>query len=386
MTENNLEYDTYCILTHSDITGPAQNFYKYLKRQDVEEILLIEHHFAKRPDRKTVVTRYKNGTETKKETRDFSFAPNPLVRFKDFVCSYLYSAGETYDVVVGVGGFNAISALLLKWTGRADSAIFWTIDYVPNRFDNELLNRIYHTIDKVSVKYCDETWNLGARMETAREEHNGMTAEEYQPQKVVPIGIWPEDVPDTTEQFERPTLVFVGGLMEKQGIQLVIEAIPGIVEEIPEFNFLVMGSGPYENELKELVERYGVEEYVEFTGRVPDDVVYENLKKSHVGVAMYRKGGENFTYYTDPMKVKEYLSMGLPVLVTDVPYIAREIEERNAGKIVEYDVDSIRSSVVEILNNRERAEQYRRNAEEFSQEFTWQKVLDDALKLPEEGA
>jgi len=37
---------------------------------------------------------------------------------------------------------------------------------------------------------------------------------------------------------------------------------------------------------------------------------------------MYNPHNNPFTYYTDPGKVKAYLSAGVPVVITDLPYVA----------------------------------------------------------------
>ena len=52
--------------------------------------------------------------------------------------------------------------------------------------------------------------------------------------------------------------------------------------------------------------------------------------ESSVAVAPYAQTDETFTRYADPGKLKAYLAAGLPIVLTDVPPNARELERRRA--------------------------------------------------------
>ncbi|WP_431960010.1 glycosyltransferase family 4 protein [Actinacidiphila sp. bgisy160] len=68
---------------------------------------------------------------------------------------------------------------------------------------------------------------------------------------------------------DRPVVVCVSRLVPRKGQDTLIEAMPLILAAQPDTVLLVVGGGPYADELKRLAERTGVAESVRFTGAVP---------------------------------------------------------------------------------------------------------------------
>ncbi|MDX3093625.1 glycosyltransferase family 4 protein [Streptomyces sp. ME01-24h] len=68
---------------------------------------------------------------------------------------------------------------------------------------------------------------------------------------------------------DRPVVVCVSRLVPRKGQDTLIEAMPEILAAQPDTVLLVVGGGPYADELERLAERTGVAESVRFTGAVP---------------------------------------------------------------------------------------------------------------------
>ncbi|MDX3239620.1 glycosyltransferase family 4 protein [Streptomyces sp. ME03-5709C] len=68
---------------------------------------------------------------------------------------------------------------------------------------------------------------------------------------------------------DRPVVVCVSRLVPRKGQDTLIEAMPSVLAAQPDAVLLVVGGGPYADELKRLAERTGVAESVRFTGAVP---------------------------------------------------------------------------------------------------------------------
>lgn len=68
---------------------------------------------------------------------------------------------------------------------------------------------------------------------------------------------------------DRPVVVCVSRLVPRKGQDTLIEAMPLILAAQPDAVLLVVGGGPYAEDLKRLAERTGVAESVRFTGAVP---------------------------------------------------------------------------------------------------------------------
>ncbi|CAM5566282.1 glycosyltransferase family 4 protein [Streptomyces abikoensis] len=68
---------------------------------------------------------------------------------------------------------------------------------------------------------------------------------------------------------DRPVVVCVSRLVPRKGQDTLILAMPRILAAVPEAVLLVVGGGPYEDDLRKLAEETGVARAVRFTGAVP---------------------------------------------------------------------------------------------------------------------
>ena len=67
-------------------------------------------------------------------------------------------------------------------------------------------------------------------------------------------------------------ILTVGRLVERKGHDIVIRALPAIVEQVPTATYLIVGNGPNETALRRLVHEVGLDpERVRFCGRVPTE-------------------------------------------------------------------------------------------------------------------
>ncbi|MEU5978607.1 glycosyltransferase family 4 protein [Streptomyces sp. NPDC047315] len=68
---------------------------------------------------------------------------------------------------------------------------------------------------------------------------------------------------------DRPVVVCVSRLVPRKGQDTLIRAMPGILARVPDAVLLVVGGGPYEQDLRKLAQQVGVAGAVRFTGAVP---------------------------------------------------------------------------------------------------------------------
>lgn len=124
---------------------------------------------------------------------------------------------------------------------------------------------------------------------------------------VIPNGIDVERFRDAEPlDHERPYLLTVGRLEEYKGVQHVIRALP----ELPEYDLLIAGSGPYMKDLKETAKIAEVDNQVVFLGYVAD----EGLPSLYAGAETYLTMSE---FESFGITVGEALAAGTPAIVRD---------------------------------------------------------------------
>jgi phosphatidylinositol alpha-1,6-mannosyltransferase len=67
---------------------------------------------------------------------------------------------------------------------------------------------------------------------------------------------------------EKKVIVSVGRLVHRKGQDHLIEAMPEILESIPDAHLLLVGQGPYLNELEKRVDKLNLHDNISFIGRI----------------------------------------------------------------------------------------------------------------------
>ena len=102
--------------------------------------------------------------------------------------------------------------------------------------------------------------------------------------KVLPMGVdlVHRFVPDPKVTRSSNELIFVGRLVEKKGVQYLLQAIALVRERFPKVHLSIIGDGPLRNELVDLTIALGIEENTEFLGAITQS----KLPRLYAGAAI----------------------------------------------------------------------------------------------------
>ena len=81
----------------------------------------------------------------------------------------------------------------------------------------------------------------------------------------------PQDARELRKELgltEKKVIVSVGRLVHRKGQDVLIEAMPAIITEVPQAHILMIGEGPYRSYLENRVKSLGIQERVTFIGRI----------------------------------------------------------------------------------------------------------------------
>lgn len=374
-----------CIVAHKYLTQPDDELVNFLVRENCTDVLHIMHSFPDAPDRRSYYRRYRPAQDVRQKFGlDFMGWPGPIVYVKEAIYTLIWGLllGKRWDTYIAMDGLCALWGILLR-PFKVSKVVYWVIDVVPeNRFDSRILNAIYRWVNIFACRHADEVWDLSGVMMDARRDFYGLTEHDYKAHRVVPYGMWVEDIKRyPLEECERHCLVFMGHMLKKQGVQNVLAALPAIAEAVPGFRFLAIGAGAYLEHLQDLAKDLGVDHLVEFKGYVEDiRHAEEMMARSALAIAPYLREKDSWTHWADPGKVKSYLACGLPVLLTDVPWNAREIEAAKCGRIIEEDPSAIATAVIEYLTDDTLLAEQRKNAANYAKSFDYDNIFR-GLKL-----
>jgi L-malate glycosyltransferase len=130
------------------------------------------------------------------------------------------------------------------------------------------------------------------------------------------------------------------------GIHYLLMALPKIINAEPQTRLLLVGTGPLEDDLKDLVNSLDLNQYVHFTGHIPYDQLVYYLNSAEVYVSTSKSDGTS-------MSLLEAMACQLPVVVSDVPANCEWVKDGANGYLVPCGkVNPISEKVLALLNDR----------------------------------
>ena len=153
-------------------------------------------------------------------------------------------------------------------------------------------------------------------------------------------------------EIDRPDskrILVVGQLRHGQGIEAALD----FLADHQEYSLTLLGAAAhgFERVIEEKVRDNNLAGRVEFPNRfVSQDELSEAAAKCFCGLALYDAAQNNFTHYADPGKVKSYIEMGLPVVMTHISEIVPYVEKFKAGEVIDT-ITELSDAVVRIASN-----------------------------------
>ncbi|MHC4624115.1 MAG: glycosyltransferase family 4 protein [Planctomycetota bacterium] len=179
---------------------------------------------------------------------------------------------------------------------------------------------------------------------------------------------------------DRKTILTFGLLGRNKGIEVMLRALPAIVNADPSVLYIVLGAThpevlrregqSYKCELERMVRASGLQKNVVFYNRFVDDrELFQFLCAADVYVTPYLRK-EQLTSGTLAFAV------GTGRAVVSTPYwAAQELLARGRGRLVRFgNADHMARAVIEVLSNKSLFSTMKRLAYEYGRSMTWPKV------------
>jgi PEP-CTERM/exosortase A-associated glycosyltransferase len=166
-------------------------------------------------------------------------------------------------------------------------------------------------------------------------------------------------------------LGFIGSFYAYEGLALLVEALPKMLVVDHRVRVLLVGGGPQDSNLKQLVASLGLGDRVVFTGRVPHEEVqrYYDL----IDVLVYPRLSMRLTELVTPLKPLEAMAQGRVLAASDVGGHRELIRNGETGVLFKSgDVEALATQVLELLSDQPRWPLLRAAARRFVEtERSW---------------
>ncbi len=143
---------------------------------------------------------------------------------------------------------------------------------------------------------------------------------------------------------------FIGSFYAYEGLDLLLDALPGILLRCPQVRVLLVGGGPQDAALRAHAQRLGVADKVVFAGRVPHTEVHRYYDL--LDVLAYPRHSMRLTELVTPLKPLEAMAQGRLLVASDVGGHKELIRHGETGMLFKAgSADALTQTVVELLAN-----------------------------------
>jgi glycosyltransferase involved in cell wall biosynthesis len=160
-------------------------------------------------------------------------------------------------------------------------------------------------------------------------------------------------------------IVTHGLILERFGVQTLIEALPAIAREVPTARLHVIGAGEYRAELERQVREGGLSERVELRSWVPLEELPDHLRRADAGyVGMH----------CDLMlsnKLMEYVALGIPAVVARWSVYEHYFPDDTVNYFRPKSAEALADAIVAIYRDPARARARAERAAELYRGYRW---------------
>jgi glycosyltransferase involved in cell wall biosynthesis len=358
-------------------SGPAQALVDFLRMSEVDIIEFLQHPLVLEGPGEHIQTVIRKNETPKARIRRRPNRP-PITYVFDFLTP-LYLRRS--DVWVSFNALATFQGLILRKLGRTKFVVHWSVDFVPRRFSNSLINWFYETLDKKCCESADLRVELSNAAKENRNKHYRLTKNAATQTLVIPMGFWNDKVPVCDDfAWQEKRIVFLGHLVDRMGLDVLLLACKVLRSRNIPFQLDIIGGGPLTTWLQDQIEVESLHECVSLKGFVEDHACLASLlANAAVGVAPYAPDPESFTRFADPGKLKDYLGAGLPILLTDVPPNAVELALHGGAEIVPHEASAIADAIQNLFEDEAEWKKRRSNALRYREQFDWKIMLNNKL-------
>lgn len=168
---------------------------------------------------------------------------------------------------------------------------------------------------------------------------------------------------------EYPVIITTSRLVPKNGIDILIRAMPSVVHKIPKAICILVGDGSERKHLERLADELRVAKHIEFVGAVPHTDIPSYLGRATVFVRPARSEGLGTSFL-------EAMAAGLPIIATPVGGIEDFLRDGETGLYAHVeDPEHLASQIIEVCTNQSLSKRLALAGQKLvSERFTWESV------------
>lgn len=166
-------------------------------------------------------------------------------------------------------------------------------------------------------------------------------------------------------------LIYHGTVARRHGLHVALHALSSLKKEIKGLEFKIAGDGDDLPRLIDLAKELELTDCVNVSkGFVPMEELVPIILDADVGIVpiLY----DDFTKYMLPVKLLEYVMLGIPVVSSRTETIEAYFDDSMIHYFEPGNADDLAEKVLDVYRNPDKRERLRANADRFNRDHAWE--------------
>lgn len=181
--------------------------------------------------------------------------------------------------------------------------------------------------------------------------------------------------PINKKLFEKRTVISVGSLTNRKGYEYLLKAIKKVLEKNNTINFLIIGKGPEEQHIKQMIKELDILNNVSIIDFIPNEKLPDYYSSSEFFALASLHEGFGIVFV-------EAMACGIPVVATNIAAVPEAVD--GGGILVEpRNSDQLAEAMLKLLEDESLRQELSRKALEHAKKFSIEKRIDKIEEIYE---
>jgi glycosyltransferase involved in cell wall biosynthesis len=181
--------------------------------------------------------------------------------------------------------------------------------------------------------------------------------------------------PPVREGTPEPVILYLGRLKKYKGIELAIDALPSVLESVPNACYWIVGEGDFRGPLERKIAAMGLQDRVRLLGYKDGEEKLQILRQTRVLVYTSPKEGWG-------LSVIEANAMGIPAVASDAPGLRESVRDGETGYLVPHgDIPALARRLSELLSDATTWGRMGQAGIRWAAEFNWDRMAGETEDL-----
>lgn len=196
----------------------------------------------------------------------------------------------------------------------------------------------------------------------------------------VPVAVLPSGV--SLKNFENlkshhesyPYIITFGRIGSEKNLKFLIDAFTRLASQFPDLHFLIVGDGPYREELEQIVKSSGLETRIHLLGMIRHEELFPIVKNALVFLSAS-------TTETQGLTTLEAMACGVPVVAVQGPGVEDTLAGDQGGYLVPENLEKFCEKVSILINETKVREAKSKEALKRAGDFSIESCTDRLLGI-----